>query len=168
MQLLIPQSNIETTYVWCRHLPIVQFHHWRLNESQVAPMPSCTHKGSNFHTPFRHDIHFSLYTHSNSHPVWTSPYCQSQMCGIHRICQEASIFQSPDRKMKSKLLWNTRSFQKNVTVFEKSPDSQRNIWLFLQPFAHQNKQSIHIHDHRQRWCQQYSIDVSMGTAPIHP
>ena len=31
-----------------------------------------------------------------------------------------------------------------------------------------NKQSIHIHNHRQRWFQQYSIDVSMGKAPIYP
>ena len=36
------QSVITATYANYRHLPIVQFHHWQLNEGQVAPMLGCT------------------------------------------------------------------------------------------------------------------------------
>ena len=59
-------------------------------------------------------------------------------------------------------------FPKKYNCLRKSTDPQEidgcssNTSLIL------NKQSIHIHNHRQCWCQQYSIDVSMGTAPINP
>ena len=34
----------------------------------VAPMPSCNPiRVTNFHTPFRHDIHLSLYIHTKIH-----------------------------------------------------------------------------------------------------
>ena len=134
----------------------------RSHQCQVAPTRVQTST-----PPF--DMTFiPLYTHSNSYPVWTSPYCQSQMCGIRRIRQEASIFQTPDRKVKSKFLWNTRSFQKNITVSEnylilkEIGGCSSNTSLII------NKQPIHIHNHRQRWCQQYFNDFSMGIVSVYP
>ena len=59
-------------------------------------------------------------------------------------------------------------FPKKYNCLRKSTDPQEidgcssNTSLIL------NKQSIHTHNHRQCWCQQYSIDVSMGTALIYP